>query len=206
MFTTRNLGSTQTATADRRPVTALRLAMPDSVERCQRRNHYRVETAELSLPQVEVWPLLDPKSVLLAERASELQLEAGSLTDDDADTDESDAPQTLLMPEVGPKFTATMLNLGGGGIGLRVLAPEAQSLSRHKVYWMHIHLPSAPSSLICATGKLVHTHMESTHDLYAGMAFDFTFNPAHERFVIDQICRYIALQQGAQLHSLRLAG
>jgi hypothetical protein len=71
---------------------------------------------------------------------------------------------------------------------------------------MHIHLPSAPSSLICATGKLVHTHMESTHDLYAGMAFDFTFNPAHERFVIDQICRYIALQQGAQLHSLRLAG
>jgi hypothetical protein len=38
------------------------------------------------------------------------------------------------------------------------------------------------------------------------MAFDFTFNPAHERFVIDQISRYIALQQGAQLHSLRLAG
>ena len=30
------------------------------------------------------------------------------------------------------------------------------------------------------------------------MAFDFSFNPAHQRFVVNQICRYIAVQQQAQ--------
>ena len=51
----------------------------------------------------------------------------------------------------------------------------------------------------CATGKVVHTHMESNHSMYAGMSFDFSFNPDHQRFVADQICRYIAVQQRAQL-------
>lgn len=209
MFTARNLGNTHTATLDRKPITALRLAMPESVERCQRRNHYRVETASLHLPQVELWPLLDPKSVMLAERASELLSdspieEAAASTQDDSNVVD-EAPEALTLPEVGPKFAGTLLNIGGGGVGLRVLAADSQSILRHKIFWMRIHLPSAPSTPICATGKLVHTHMESTHDTYAGMAFDFTFNPAHERFVIDQICRYIAMQQGSQFQPLRIA-
>src|SRR5690606_12537519 len=48
-----------------RPVPALRLAMAESVERCQRRERCRVETAALSLPAVDVWPLLGPKSLLV---------------------------------------------------------------------------------------------------------------------------------------------
>src|SRR5688572_19490051 len=56
-----------------RPTFALRLAMPKVVERCQRRASYRVSTASLRLPDVDAWPLLDPSTVLLAERANELE-------------------------------------------------------------------------------------------------------------------------------------
>ena len=54
-------------------------------------------------------------------------------------------------------------------------------------------------SAICATGKVIHTHMDSSQHLYAGLAFDFTFNPGHQQFVVEQICRYIALQQRQQM-------
>ena len=209
MFTTKNQGSgpmlRHTAPHSESRGT-LRLAMPEHVQRCQRRQHYRVETAALNLPQIEVWPLLDPKSVLLAERACELQAyqnedvatprkHSGARADGDA------VAIDLTLPEVGPKFTGTLVNLGGGGIGLRVSPSESQPLSRHKLFWMRIDLPGESSIPICATGKLVHTHMESNQDTYAGLAFDFSFNPAHQRFVVEQICRYIALQQRAQLGS-----
>jgi ATP-dependent HslUV protease ATP-binding subunit HslU len=44
--------------------------------------------------------------------------------------------------------------------------------------------------------------MESTHETYAGMAFDFSFNPAHQKFVVDQICRFIAMQQREQTREM----
>jgi c-di-GMP-binding flagellar brake protein YcgR len=200
MFTTKNLGLVNLALADRKSVGALRLAMPESVQRCQRRNYYRVDTAMLSLPVIEAWPLLDPKSVLVAERAYEIQYEIdmGRLASrgEAAPAFDYDA----VMPEVGPRFTGTLLNLGGGGVGMRVGAADAQTITRHKLLWLRFSLPPALSTPICATGKVVHTHIESNHDLYAGLAFDFSFNPTHQRFVVDQICRYIALQQRSQLH------
>ena len=199
MFATTNLGCVNHSGADRRPVQAMRLVMPDSVQRCQRRNYYRVETAALTLPEAEVWPLLDPKSVLIAERAYELQdaVESGTINPDAAmpqGTIDNDA----VMPEVGPKFSATLLNLGGGGVGLRIKPQDGQMLARHKIFWLRIALAHDLRTPVCASAKLVHTHIESNHDIYAGMAFDFTFNPSHQRFVVDQICRYIALQQKAQ--------
>ncbi len=75
MFTTSILGLTERRAGPQKSMSALRLKMPDSVERCQRRTYYRMETAALTLPEVEVWPLLDPKSVLVAERANELQFQ-----------------------------------------------------------------------------------------------------------------------------------
>jgi c-di-GMP-binding flagellar brake protein YcgR len=199
MFTTRHLGATTLGMSERKPVTAMRLAMPESVQRCQRRNYYRIETASLNLPQVEIWPLLDPKSVLVAERACAIQAEMASGGAAVGSCDHA-LDEDMVMPEVGPKFTATLVNLGGGGVGLRVSERDSQTLLRHKLFWIRIVLPSATplSTPICATIKLAHTHMESTHDTYAGMAFDFSFNPAHQRFVVDQICRYITLQQRAQ--------
>jgi c-di-GMP-binding flagellar brake protein YcgR len=199
MFSTTNLGTTEVPTAGR-PVQALRLLMPDTVERCQRRNHYRVETAALSLPEVDVWPLLDPKSVVLAERASELQFEKDQ--SEDAMRFPSSEPALDLedvMPKVGPKFKGTLVNLGGGGVGLRVSHDNAAALSRQKLFWMRLCLAPDLRTPICATAKLVHTHMEASQDTYAGLAFEFTFNPNHQRFVVDQIRHYLQMQQQAQL-------
>ena len=196
MFPTTNVGNVEHQCGRHKRIKAMRLVLPNQVERCQRRTYYRVETVAVNLPEVDVWPLLDPKSVLLAERANELQIEreAGHASAD---------LQTIrfedVMPEVGPRFSAVLMNLGGGGVGLRCGPRESQDLGRHKVYWLRIALPPELSVPICATGKLVHTHMDSAQHTYAGMAFDFTFNAGHQRVVVDQICRYIAIQQRMQM-------
>jgi hypothetical protein len=206
MFNARNLGAIGCPGGDRgRGIPAMRLTMPDNVQRCQRRHHYRVETTSLSLPSVEVWPLLDPKSVLLAERAYELQFENGG--PDESSTDPLLSSQGVegesVMPEVGPRFGATLLNLGGGGVGLRVGPEDSQALTRHKIFWIRLSLAPELSTPICASGKLVHSHIESNHDTYAGLAFDFSFNPVHQRFVVDQICRYITIVQKTQMDRAR---
>ncbi len=201
MFATQHLGPALRTAGDRRAVPCMRLTMPDSVERCQRRNYYRMETRSLNLPEVDLWPLLDPKSVLVAERANELQLRA----DEEKSGQGASRPgdHDALMPEVGPRFRATLLNIGGGGVGLRVGPEDAQALGRHKLFWLRLSLTPELATPICATGKLAHTSVDSTQHTYAGMAFDFSFNPAHQRFVVEQICRFITIQQRAQLAESR---
>ena len=49
-----------------------------------------------------------------------------------------------------------------------------------------------------ATGKVVHTHIDSTQKTYVGIAFDFSFNPAHQKLVGDQIQHYIEQKQDLQ--------
>ena len=202
MFNTANLGETNFKLDSHTTVAALRLSLPVSVERCQRRNHYRVDTASLTMPQLDVWPLLDPKSVLVAERVNELEFEAarGGAEDTDAAHVNKFDPESM-MPDVGPKQVATLLNLGGGGLGLRFAPEDSQILSRHKLFWLRFKLPPELDTPICATAKLIHTHMELSQHTYAGMAFDFSFNPSHQRYVVNQICRYIAVQQQAQFDS-----
>lgn len=200
IFRTNHLGLTQFQLNATRAVPAVRLAMPETVERCQRRNYYRVGTAALNLPKVEIWPLLDPKSVVLAERANELQVERdqNSAANHSAD-DQPLLTRTDFLPEVGPKFEARLVNLGGGGMGLSVDPGHGQALMRHKLFWMRFALPPELPSWFCASAKLVHVHAQSDQSLYAGLSFDFSFNAGHQRFLIDQICRYIAIQQRAML-------
>ena len=175
-----------------RPTFALRLAMPKVVERCQRRASYRVSTASLRLPDVDAWPLLDPSTVLLAERANELEFHGAALQTD------VEAPEELRLPKIGPQFRAKLVNLGGGGVGLSVPIGESQSLLRHKLFWLRIKLPPVLKTAICASAKVVHTHLSAAQEYYAGMAFDFTFNPSHEKFVVEQIGRYVAVVQREQ--------
>lgn len=175
-----------------RPTFAVRLAMPTVVERCQRRASYRVTTASLRLPEVDAWPLLDPSSVLLAERANEIEFHG------EAPLNESETPEDLRLPRIGPHFRAQLVNLGGGGVGLSVPIGESQSLLRHKLFWLRIKLPPVLATPICATAKVVHTHLSASQEYYAGMAFDFTFNPTHEKFVVEQIGRYVAVVQREQ--------
>jgi hypothetical protein len=83
-------------------------------------------------------------------------------------------------------------------VGLSVPIGESQSLLRHKLFWLRIKLPPVLKTPICATAKVVHTHLSACQEYYAGMAFDFTFNPAHEKFVVEQIGRYVAVVQREQ--------
>ena len=199
MFRTEKIGDGRLDLRGRQ-IGVVRLRMPDAVERCQRRNFYRVETAELRLPEVEIWPLLDPKSVVLAERDNEVRLQSRD------GTGLATEPQTdVLMPDVGPQFRASLLNIGGGGLGLDVRPEDSPVLGRHKLYWIRFALPPDLSTPICATAKLAHCHNQSNQHVYAGLAFDFSFNPGHQRFVVEQICRYVAIKQRAQLQRRRSA-
>ncbi|NCW98551.1 MAG: hypothetical protein EBW71_06115 [Betaproteobacteria bacterium] len=56
---------------------SLFLAQPESIERCHRQND-RFDLQGLQLPQATMWPLLEPRSVGVAERANELAFEAHS--------------------------------------------------------------------------------------------------------------------------------
>ena len=136
MFSTTNLGYVDFQLNPRNNVQAMRLVLPEKVERCQRRNYYRVETAALRLPNVDIWPLLDPKTVVVAERANELKVEMDRVNDPAVQVDDE---TEMIMPEVGPRFTAQLVNIGGGGVGLNIQPGEANNFCRHKLFWTAKH-------------------------------------------------------------------
>ncbi|MCH2160626.1 MAG: hypothetical protein MK085_02000 [Phycisphaerales bacterium] len=171
----------------------LRLKMPESVDRSQRRR-IRVDTQAINLPKVEIWPLLDPKTVIPAERANELAF--AELQSDGGTKSEGD--NESQMPTVGPKFTASLANLGGGGVGLVVESEDAGPLGRHRVFWLRLNLaPELPIPAV-VSGKVVHTHIDSAQRTYAGVAFDFSFNPGHQQVLAAQIAHYITQRQELQ--------
>ncbi len=171
--------------SDERPAGArgvcMRLELPDNVERCLRR-FVRIEASELQLPSVSMWPLLDPRTIVAAETANEEAFRAFL---------ESKLPANVAtpMPSVGPKFTATLMNVGGGGVGLRVESQDSAVLGRHRIFWIEIPLGRNHPVPIVATGKVVHTHLDSSQRTYIGVSFDFTFRLAHQQTVVEQIQR-----------------
>ena len=196
MFRTKCLGSL-TYRANGRDGVGLKLEMPSAVERCQRRRDYRISTDTLALPEITAWPLLDPRSVVLPERMCQLRMErhiAGNTTPDAIE--EKD-----VMPDVGPSFTATLVNIGGGGVGLQVPAGDGYGVGRHRLHWLRFPLPGTDGPPLCVTAKLMHWHLEAGGTTYMGMMFDFSFNPSHRRFVTQQITRAVAIQQRQQLRA-----
>lgn len=197
MFHTRTLGYRDQAGHAGTPQRCLVLATPDGVERCTRRAFYRISTADLRLPQVQCWPLLDPASVVPAETANRLQIEAllaagsKSLPPTTPSPVEPPEPGSLLLPEVGPMFKATLVNISGGGLGLRLDRSDAGALERRPHLWLRVDLtPQIPAPL-AITARLAHTHIDSSQNVYAGLAFEFAFNPAHRKFAIDLLTGYI---------------
>lgn len=202
MFHTRALGPLGTPGPRRgAPASILRLAMPEQVERCQRRNFYRISTAEVALPRVECWALLDPSSVVVAEVANR------ALIHDLSGADITGAPphsaglsdDPLVLPEVGPKFSARLMNLGGGGAGLVIDRNDSSALERSRLFWLRIDLTPHIAAPIAVTTRLAHTRLDSSMNIHAGMAFEFTFHPTHKQFVVDQISRYVGALQRQQL-------
>jgi hypothetical protein len=188
MFATRVLSRADGASPWPASLVGLRVKMPDSVERCSRRENMRVSTAELHAPTVECYKLLEPSTVATAELANKSQILELERTGGTLSLHE---PSQLSLPEVGPKFTAKLVNVGGGGMGLLIDKSESSAANNAKLVWMRIDLrPTipAPRSLV---GKIVHTHIDSTQNVYAGVAFEFAFNPQHRDFVVAQVERYI---------------
>ena len=170
---------------------ALRLRMPDKVVRCMRRQADRTSIANINLPSVECWKLLDPMSAVPIEVANRIQVE--ELVSKGSTAQAID--DQIALPTVGPKFEAQLANLGGGGVGLIVPKESRAEIDSGKGFWMRMGLrPSIPAPIVL-TAKLVHTHIDSSQNTYAGMAFDFGMNNQHKDFIIKQIARYLGGMQ-----------
>ncbi len=196
MFRTTILGRHPCRLNPTTEVTALRLAMPSRVERCQRRNFYRVSTVGLTLPRVECYPLLDPKSAVDAEIANRLDIEGLTDTPIAGRIGPEQPPET---PVVGPLLGSTLVNIGGGGVGLIISPTDRAAFESHRTFWLRIPLEPFIPAPLAVTARLRHTHIDSSQRLYAGLQFDFSCNPPHEKFVVDQVCRYVAQVQREQL-------
>lgn len=203
MFHTRTLPGSGSLPARAGVPGYLSLAMPTSVERCTRRHNYRISTANLNLPNVECWSLLDPTSVRAAEAANReqiLALEEGNMKFDAraSGRKSSSDDQPFLLPDVGPQFHGKLVNLSGGGIGVNIEPSESAAAQHRPLIWLRMDLRPAILAPLAVTVRAVHTHLSSNQSLYLGLAFDFEFNPEHRHFVIEQFASYLDKVQAAQ--------
>ena len=206
MFATRVVGARSVKTSTGRDTPGLILALPDKVERCSRREFFRVTTAEFSLAQVECWPLLDPTSAVTAETAnraivSEQLNRVGPAPAPDAPGEQSIT--NLMLPKVGPKFHGKLLNVSGGGIGLLFDPKNQSAVDRNPFLWVKVNMQPVIATPVAMTLKRCHTHMDSGHNLYGGFSFEFSFHNAHQRFVVDLFSRYVELIETRQRENRR---
>ena len=182
------------------PSRCLVVGMPEQVERCSRRSFFRITTADLRLPGVQCWPLIDPATASAAEAANRAQINDLMANRAGAPID-VDSPDSLLLPEVGPMFRASLLNLSGGGLGLLLTQRDASVLQSRPHVWLRLDLRPEIPAPIGVTARLAHTHLDSAQNLYAGMAFDFTHNVQHRTFIADLVSAYIqAIQDNQTMH------
>ncbi len=197
MFRTRCLGPAQ-VDLGRQRLDVIRIVAPVKVERCQRRSFYRVPTAGLILPGVEVRTLLDQTSAVAAEAAVQTRIEM--LREGQIAGFVGDVP-ALVTPSCGPSFAAKLMNIGGGGAGLLVEHDEAECLDRSRPLWLMIDLaPHVPAPL-GVVARAAHTHIDSQRRLYAGLAFDFGHHSAYKKFVTETLCRYVQDVQRTQIEA-----
>ena len=190
MFNTKVIGSTFNQTRHG-TFPALRLKMPEKVVRCMRRQEDRTSIGHIDLPKVECWKLIDPMSAVPVEVANRILVEELLSKDETA----SSSDDQIALPIVGPKFEARLANLGGGGVGLVVPNESRADIDSGNTFWMRLDFRPAIPAPIVLTAKLVHSHIDSQQNTYAGMAFEFGINNQHKDFIIKQIARYITSMQ-----------
>ena len=171
---------------------ALRLKPPEALNRCPRRSFYRVPAHNLDLPAVNTFPILDPHSAPVAQAvARQRAINPADPTDNDT-ASEAD----FARPTVGPPFESTLLDVGGGGVGLLVKPEDRATLSKHPLFWLEICLGDLLPAPLCVAAKLRHTNPDALQNVEAGFSFHFGNDPAHEAFVSEQISAYLrALQR-----------
>lgn len=196
MFHTRTLGYINGQRPNER---FLLLALPERVERCTRRSFFRISTANLKLPGVECWPLIDPTSVVAAEAANRVEIRdmlSGAIPLPPVTPVMAPLQPPTILPDVGPMFRANLLNVSGGGLGLMVAPGDAAALGARPYLWIRLDLRPHIPAPAAVTARVAHTHTDSSQHVYAGLAFDFAHNPPHRKFIVDLFGQYIdALQR-----------
>ena len=196
MFRTRTIGRLRWKINQAHSVPAIRLRAPDTVERCQRRQFYRVSTVGLMLPRADAAPLLDIPSAIPAEKAIQTRIDMlreGSV----AGFVGCEPP--ILLPEIGPGVSALLVNVGGGGAGLMVEGKSAGVFDHHRMFWVTLHLMPhlpAPISVVC---RLAHVRLDSEQRRFLGMSFEFGHNPEYKRFIVNTLCHSVNEIQRQQL-------
>src|SRR5690606_35522327 len=105
---------------------------------------------------------------------------------------------SILLPDVGALFEARLVNISGGGLGLVVSRDNAAAVSQRPFLWLRFDLRPHIPHPIAVTARVAHTHLDSSQNLYAGLAFDFTHNPEHRQFVVDLLEEYARRLQADQ--------
>lgn len=188
------------------PSATLTLAAPRQVERCSRRFFHRMSTAQLRLPRVYCWPLMDPLSAVAAETANQIEIEdqlrarlAG--VPNPRERGGNDALEGIVLPEVGPMFTGRLVNISGGGLGVIVDRTEARGLDARPHLWVRLDLRPYVPAPIGVTTRMVHAHIDSAQNHYAGLSFDFTHNPKYRDFVLERFRAYVNTVMSEQRES-----
>ena len=171
-------------------VPALRLSPPRDIGSDQRRHFYRVSTIGAGVPPVNIWPLLDPASCIVAEDATQLRHLNEALM---AGLDQP-AP-----PQLGDGFVGNLVDISAGGVALSVSHNYAKVFDKHHLFWLELMLATNVHPLVLA-GEPVHVrHDRVTATLNIGMSFYHEHNEGYRRFIQENICRYAAWEQRRQL-------
>jgi len=152
-----------------------------------------VPTIARTRPSVEGYQLPAPQSAVAAETACRKtildRLDRGVIASIAGEDDEA------LLPPVGAKATSMLHNRGGGVVGLIFDEEESGILRTNATYWLRVHLNHFVPAPLAVTARLRHDRVDSQNRTHGGFAFDFSCNPSHQGFIIDQLCRYTALVQ-----------
>jgi hypothetical protein len=205
MFASKVVGARVTKTPTGRDLPGLVMSLPDRVERCSRRQFFRVGTAEFQLPGVECWPLILPATAAAAEVANREAIIKAMSEQEIAQSTGRSVPAVdpsmvdgLPLPTVGPKFAASLQNISGGGLGLIFDHTQIGLVDRHAFLWMRVALQPHIPVPIAMTVRRAHTHMDASQTMYGGFAFDFSFHPQHQKFIVDVLGRYVELVESHQ--------
>ena len=98
-----------------------------------------------------------------------------------------------------------MVNVGGGGLGLLLDAETAGALDGQRLFWIRFGLRGPQGPRIGVAGRVVHTHIDSQSNVYAGVSFEFAGGTDHRHFVLEQILSHVEASQRDQLRRSRSA-
>ena len=176
MAVTEVVGFGELALNERMSVQTVELAAPRSVTSAQRRDYFRVSTAGIRMDPVTLHP------------AGEPQTEEGVMVDG-------------LSKD---PFDVAMVNLGGGGMGVRVQPPHVDAATYFSEFQAVLRLP-VPDGGLSIPAKVVHRQMSYNGTLYIGFNFEYD-GAAMKRQCEDVICHFTTDVQRQQLARQRGGG